>query len=364
MPPTDLPSPDSPGSNLGRRDMLLPLASAALAPWLGWNTEGRAESDADADAAASPGGKDGGSKEGAEGRVEIVLLHDNDQHFHYNHADAFRRAVRHVRETRRNVIHLNGGDIVVRHPQRWAESESLEYYERMASFVIDEMNKTGYDAMVLGNHEIDYREDITLRQLRRARFPILGANVVSETPRFLTPERSQRFETAEGLAINVLGLSTGSAEGVTVRDRRETLREHLHLREECDLFVLLTHIGYRADRQIADEFPEVDLIVGGHSHTLLPDAESSNGVGIAQAGGFPHVLGGQLYPERPAQLGVVQIVFENRKPVLKHGRVFAVDSENDAKVRSEIDTWLDRSLTKIASTDTPDSASASRPLLV
>lgn len=325
--------------------MLLPLASAALAPWMAWTGSGRAAPGAAAPAQpADP--ETAGPADGE--RVEIVLLHDNDQHFHTHCISSVRRTVRHVRESRRNVLHFNAGDIVVRHPHRWAEADSLDYYERMTAAMIDEMNETGYDAMVLGNHEIDYKDEITLRQLRRAEFPIISANAVSETPRFIKPQPSLSFESREGLSIKVLGLSVGGAEGVTVRNRQEVMREHLHLREECDLFVLLTHIGYRADLQLAEQFPEVDLIIGGHSHTLLPETTETEGPIVGQAGGHPHVLGGHINGERPPHLGVVQLVFENRELVLRHGRVFTITEESEAQVQAEIGKWLDRSLAQTA----------------
>ncbi len=276
---------------------------------------------------------------GAE-RVEVLILHDNDLHFHYNHADALRETITHLRETRRNVLLLNGGDIFVRHRQRWAE-DSLEYYERMAAFIIDEMNETGYDAMVLGNHEIDYQGEATLRQLRRAAFPTLGANVTASTPKFFDPPSHHVFTLPDGIRVAVLGLSTGGAPGVEVGSRPAAIREFAHLRAENELFVLLTHIGVNADRRLARDFPEVDVIVGGHSHTLLPEAEWVNGVLVAQAGGHLHLPGGFIDRRRPMWLGVVQVVFEGTEIVAKRGKVFEIDTAGRERVIPAIETWLE-----------------------
>jgi hypothetical protein len=194
-------------------------------------------------------------------RTEIVLLHDNDLHWHYNHAGELRQVIGFMRESRPNVFLLNAGDTFVRHRHRWAE-DSFEYYEQMCAFIIDEMNKTGYDVKALGNHEVDYKADITLRQLQRAKFPILGANVRSSTRHYFTPPSHVYFNTDNGLRIAVMGMTVGSAPDVEVADRPATVREHLHLRRESDLFVLLTHIGLGADRQLAEQFSEIDVIVG------------------------------------------------------------------------------------------------------
>lgn len=271
---------------------------------------------------------------------ELVILHDNDQHFHFNHAGDFKETVAALRASRPNVFLFNAGDIFVRHRHRWAEN-SIEYYERMASFMIDQMNAVGYDLMVLGNHEIDYREEATLRQLQRATFPILGANVSSNTSFFFTPPAYQVLRTAAGRRLAILGLSVGSAPGVRVRGRANTVREYLHLRDESDLFVLLTHVGYHEDLRLAGRFPQVDIIIGGHSHSLLHEAEAVNSVLVAQAGGHPHVDGGHLDTSRPMNLGVIQVIFAGDEVVDKRGRVFFVTQGKAEQVTTEIERWLD-----------------------
>lgn len=56
------------------------------------------------------------------------------------------------------------------------------------------------------------------------------------------------------------------------------------LRDECDVLVLLTHIGYEQDRVLAARFPDADVIIGGHSGTMLRDGVNDHGVLITQAG--------------------------------------------------------------------------------
>ena len=95
-----------------------------------------------------------------------------------------------------------------------------------------------------------------------------------------------------------------------------------NLGSEYNLFVALTHIGYSQDKAVAEAVPEVDVIVGGHSHTLLEKAETVNGVLIAQAGGPPPQH--QIDPDWPKYLGKIKVVFENETVVEKSGYVISI----------------------------------------
>ncbi len=264
-------------------------------------------------------------------RTRIVLLHTNDLHFDFNHREAFEEIIGRFRDTYENVFLLDAGDIFVRHQNRWPEPE-LSFCEKRSRFMIETMNEVGYDAAVLGNHELDIKETITRDSLRLARFPLLGANVEVDTDKFDQPESHAVLETVCGRTIAILGLSTGGTGGVRTLNPVESVENFLHLREEHDLFVLLTHIGVGADRRLAERFGDIDVIIGGHSHTQLNPAETVNGVLVAQTGGHPH----QIDPHRRQYLGVVRLWLDNDgKVVRKSGRVITIDSkktENQALI--------------------------------
>jgi len=248
---------------------------------------------------------------------EVVLLHDNDQHFDWNYTDAIRSEIYRVRSLHTNVFLLNAGDIFVRHADRWGEPDNEAWYSRQAVFGVETMNRLRYDVMTAGNHEFDHKGLLTRRALERANFPILAANMTVTTDRLPPFEPFTVLTTREGYTVAVLGLSTGTFEGVRRRDPIETAQEYLHLGEEHNVFVALTHIGYRSDQELAEAVPELDVIIGGHSHTLLETPELVNGVLVAQAGGGGHYF----EPDKPAYLGKITIVLENGVPVRKSGVV-------------------------------------------
>lgn len=253
-------------------------------------------------------------------RTTVVLLHDNDMHFNFNHREAFAAKLEQVRAEHEHVFLLNAGDIFVRLPERWNDPRP-EYYAAQSRQIVDIMNSFDYDLMTLGNHELDYIEDLTIAALQRARFPLLSANVRVTTDLLPQPKPFHVLHTSHGLSIAVLGLSIAyNREGVQRLDPIDQARKYLYLREQHSLLVGLTHLGFRTDNQLAETLGTFDVIIGGHSHTMVNPAVTVNGVLIAQAAGTGS--GSPAHPDRPKYLGQVTVIFENDQVVEKSGQVF------------------------------------------
>jgi 2',3'-cyclic-nucleotide 2'-phosphodiesterase (5'-nucleotidase family) len=154
--------------------------------------------------------------------------------------------------------------------------------------VIELMNAMGFDAMVVGNHEFDFGQEVLQERIRQASFPVLGANVQG-----LPGLRPFVVKEVGGVRVAVVGLVTPetphathprNVTGLTFAQPAATLREQLpRLRQEADIVVVLSHLGYAGDRKLAQAVPGIDLIVGGHSHTRLERPERVNGTWIVQA---------------------------------------------------------------------------------
>jgi len=267
-------------------------------------------------------------------RTTIIILHNNDQHFNVHLADQVRETVEEYRRSHPNVFLMNAGDIFIRHRNRWAEDDEAFYAQR-ANLIIDTMNEAGYDVMTAGNHELHVHGLHTKRALERARFPILAAN-------FQPHDRLPAFkpylivETDNRHTIAVLGLTTGH----NTTDIDETVQQYLHLAEAHDVFMALTHIGIQRDTRLAESFGQFDLIIGGHSHTLInPErhverharqinadgAHLVNGVLVAQAGG---IYGIHRIDESLLQyLGKVILTLENGCVIDKTNMVYVLEPQ-------------------------------------
>lgn len=256
----------------------------------------------------------------------IVFLHTNDHHFDINLQDELKEKITEIRDNYLDVFLFDAGDILVRHAHRWIVNDTLvkdlEWYALRSVQMVDSMNGLGYQAMTLGNHELDYKELYTGRALEAADFPLLSANMEITTEALPSPESHVSFNTHTGRKINVLGLSvaSGNPAGIRQKDIFETAAEYMYLREESDIFVALTHIGLRNDARLAEEFPLLDIIIGGHSHHLIEEAVLVNDVLIAQAGGNRH----EVSDQHPVYLGKITVKLENGQIAHKEGYVIFI----------------------------------------
>ncbi len=261
----------------------------------------------------------------------IILLHTNDLHFNIKHAGTMQDKISRFRDQYADVFLFDAGDFTIR-PTRWAQRNivsNADAYEKRMQIMVRNMNELGYHAAVLGNHELGYYKTVTRDLLRQADFPFLGANVMVSTDYFDEPKAYLVFKADGGMRLAVLGLCGGgfdNAEGIRLANVSDTVYNHRKLHDESHAFVLLTHIGVQKDRMLADEYGDlIDVIIGGHSHTLLNPPEMRNGVLIAQAG--------HGYNERE-YLGVIRLIFDDEKNLIeKQGEVLIFKHETHTTSR-------------------------------
>ncbi|MCB9919328.1 MAG: bifunctional metallophosphatase/5'-nucleotidase [Planctomycetes bacterium] len=234
----------------------------------------------------------------AERPSNLVILHINDFHGQFRPLRGPRprggvlALAREVREQRQRAAErgatfwmTDGGD--------WFQG-TPEGNTSKGRLVVDLQRELGLDFATLGNHEFDFGSDNVQALVARARHPVLAANVVRRDgirPPWL---RSHVVRTVHGVRIALVGLvtkdtrvqSTGPFGGFEFEDELTCLtRELPRVARESDAVVLLTHCGFEKDREIAARFPEVRLILGGHSHTSLKEPVHVGDTTIVQTGG-------------------------------------------------------------------------------
>lgn len=229
-----------------------------------------------------------------EDGVNLVVLHTNDTHSRMDPfpmdggrfqglGGAARRAtlVRRVREANEHVLLVDSGDIFQGTPYFNFFGGELEFRA---------MTAMGYDAATLGNHDFDNGVDGLVAMLPEAGFEFVSANY--DVSRSALAGRVEPWTIREfgGVKVGIFGLGiafaklvpAGLHEGVVHTDPVAAAREaRRRLREQgCSLIICLSHLGYRygdpsrpSDRVLAAEVPGIHLILGGHTHTFLDDAE-------------------------------------------------------------------------------------------
>lgn len=161
------------------------------------------------------------------------------------------------------------------------------------------LNEMELTAMAVGNHEFDFGQENLNELVEIAQFPVISANVTDESgrlyPAFVKEEVGRERIIIVGLTTeatpigthpaNVKGLSFLQTDSVIV-----ALIDSLGYGKR-DLVIALTHLGLQADSVLAERVPEIDLIVGGHSHSVLKQPKEVNEALIVQAGARTVYLG-------------------------------------------------------------------------
>jgi 5'-nucleotidase len=234
--------------------------------------------------------------------IKMTILHSNDMHGDF------------MAETRAGDDHLVGGlSLLSGYINRVRQEEEHVLYvvsgDMLQGSIIDSeykgistveiMNYLAPDVVTLGNHEFDYGLPHMLFLERVANFPIVNANLYIKKyhKRLMRPYHIVHLAGLDVLFIGIItekvlaGLANEEqiASFISLEDASAEVGHitNAYKNDDIDLTVLLTHIGYDSDVELAKLLkPEwgVDLIIGGHSHTVLEQPTEVNGVLIAQAG--------------------------------------------------------------------------------
>ncbi len=159
------------------------------------------------------------------------------------------------------------------------------------SLVLAAYQAMGYQAVALGDQELCRGPEHFLSLSQKFNVPFLAANLRYQGKPLASGYRVFRSGT---LTVGVIGLMGRQVfkyypaevtKGLEILDPEPVLRELVtELRPKADLLVLLSHLGYDREQEFAKKFPELDLIVGGHTQTELAEADRSGAVPIIEAG--------------------------------------------------------------------------------
>ncbi len=281
--------------------------------------------------------------------VCITLLHVNDTHgrlYPHRHGGrvvgGFARLATIVKRVRRergdaNVLLIHAGDVLSR-------GDELTRRTRGAANVAL-MNALGFDAWTPGNGEFYDGLDVLRRRIAEANFPVLTSNVLrSETGEPLGRESVVR--RVGGVRVGLLGLCTvrpDTRAGLEVLPPLPTAcRTAEALRKRADVVVAVTHLGHVFDWLLAwGAGRRLDVIVGGHSHTLLPEGTTVTSLSgrrtlIVQAG------------EYCRHVGRVDLTFRRREGgfewVGTSARVIPLDETVgfDPSIRRRMSAWKEK----------------------
>jgi 5'-nucleotidase len=169
-----------------------------------------------------------------------------------------------------NTLFLMSGDTI---------SPSVESIQLKGQQMIFAWNTIGLDYATLGNHEFDFGPDELLKRLGESKFKWIAANVIDKRSGTyfgrLDPFVIREFE---GVRVGLFGIllpetitTSKPGENVSIRQPCETAREIVPKMRAAgaQVIVAVTHLAMKQDKELARCVPDIDLIIGGHEHTLL-----------------------------------------------------------------------------------------------
>ena len=223
---------------------------------------------------------------------KLTILHTNDVHSHIdpfalddpkypNMGGAARRStlIEQIRKEEPNVLLLDAGDVFQGTPY-------FNYYGGELEFKIMSMMK--YDLCTMGNHDFDNGIDGFYKQLPHAKFDFISANYDFKNTVLNDIVKPYKIFMKDGLKIGIFGLGVELAGLVDKKLYKETVYKNpieiaqdmsriLKFNEKCDLVICLSHLGFIyanepekiSDIVLARTTKNIDLIIGGHTHTFL-----------------------------------------------------------------------------------------------
>lgn len=233
-------------------------------------------------------------------KAKLVILHTNDTHSQVepteksglktsNMGGYARRmgVIQKIRTEEKNVLLLDAGDF----------SQGTPYFNFFnGREEIDAMNRMKYDAGTLGNHEFDNGIDTLAVILKKARFPMLSSNYKLDKTPLARVTKPWLVIQKSGLRIGIMALNIDPKSLIIENNYKDMEYEDpiekaieistlLKKKEKCDVIICLSHLGADTtktnvnDFEIARKTHYIDVIIGGHSHSMITNTTERNAAG-------------------------------------------------------------------------------------
>lgn len=229
------------------------------------------------------------SYSGGKKEREAVIFAVNDMHAAIDNFPKLAYIVDSLRSVYPSMILVSAGDNQTGNPVN-------DQYKERGLPVINLMNTLKFDLSAVGNHEFDSHQKGFSNLIHLASFPFICANAVPDDSLGIKFSPFKIIKLRNNLRIAFLGLieinengipdsHPDNVKGFTFKSGFETIGKYLYLRDQCDIYIVLSHLGFESDIKLAETAPAgIDLIIGGHSHTMIAKDQIFNGIMITQAG--------------------------------------------------------------------------------
>lgn len=266
----------------------------------------------------------------SDDEVKLTIIHVNDHHGRMTAEPYISQMSKDLKAEGENVLILDAGDSL--HGQTVTNLSK-------GQAMVEVMNGVGYDAMVLGNHDLNYGVERALELSKMMDFSMLAANIVNEDGDNLF--ESYKVFDMDNLKVGVFGIATPETvqkadprivADLTFEDPLKTAESMVDALEgeNCDIIIALVHMGLdessedKNKSEVIASVSGIDVVIDGHSHTILENGKDVNGTLIAQTGEFGK------------NIGVVEITISGDE-MIKTAKLVKVQEEESSELTADKD---------------------------
>ena len=267
---------------------------------------------------------------------ELVILSVNDMHGKIENMPRLAFVADSLRNLYPELIIVSAGDNRTGNPYN-------DKFPGQPNFpMINIMNEIGFDVAELGNHEFDGNIDGLRYFVNTTKFPVICANAYFtgypdlQLPAYVTLTRKIDGKEIKTIMLGMIETENDgkpsshekNMKNVNFKPAEEVIGDYLYLKDSCDVFVLLSHCGLPEETKFAEQFPEFDLIIGGHSHDLYTK-QFDDGVLYTQSKSYA------------TYATVTKIQFKKGKIVSKESQPIEMKkvTKVDAAIQKEVDGY-------------------------
>jgi len=186
--------------------------------------------------------------------------------------------VKDLRENEKGILVLDSGDLLFKKYLNPIPENGLKGMSEKAHLIVESFNLMGYDAIGIGDDDLSLGKEFLLEISKKANFPFLSSNLLDEASGKILFQ-SSLIKEINGLRIGIFcllspdffpGPSDPRRKGLNMRSPIETAQAMVkELKPKTDLIILLSHLGYVKDIELAQTLQGINIIVGGHTEINL-----------------------------------------------------------------------------------------------
>ena len=269
-------------------------------------------------------------------QTEVIILHVNDMHSKIDNMAKLAYLADSLRRNHPYVFVVGAGDNFTGNPV-------VDMIKEKGYPMVDLMNSCGFNVSEIGNHEFDMGQAMLNNRIAQAKFPFICCNLDATGALLKPPKPYAILEAGPGTSIAMLGIlqlddnglpsaHPDNMKGVKFENGISKAREFKWLKSKYGILIALSHLGIDDDKVLADSMNQLDVIIGGHSHTLLEKPVMENNVMIVQTG------------SNLKYVGKLTLEIENGHVTARADEVipFTALARENAEVRKLIDQYNDQ----------------------